>query len=270
MSLEWGSHPAPDLPMAPKRMAQEARFITNLGRSRKLAALAILVGTAAGFALVARHMGSGVVAAATSPNWVYLAGAFVAWALIQPLRALVWAMTLRQPVEFRAIYAASAVGSFLDTVVPGRLGEISKLGILRVATGRRLICSEDWEMWVRIAAHYPIWYEVEPLAFYRMHWDSNTGRHVRTGEDMRYTREAIDIFKAYLPPGLARPVVGRARETYALAALRTAEQMAQQQDMAAVFVQVREALKLSRSPRVIRKILKLLARRSHRLPSLSP
>ena len=22
---------------------------------------------------------------------------------------------------------------------------------------RRLVCAEDWEMWVRIAAHYPIW-----------------------------------------------------------------------------------------------------------------
>ncbi|KAB2832306.1 MAG: glycosyltransferase, partial [Candidatus Brocadia sp.] len=64
---------------------------------------------------------------------------------------------------------------------------------------RRLICSEDWEMWVRIAAHYPVWYEVEPLAVYRMHLDSNTGRHIRTGEDMRYTREAINMFTAYLP-----------------------------------------------------------------------
>ena len=120
--------------MAPKRMVQEARFIT-LGRSRKLLALAILVGTAAGFALVARQMGSGVVEAASSPNWAYLAGAFVAWALIQPMRALVWKQTLRQPVEFRAVYAASAVGSFLDTFVPGRLGEVSKVGILRVAAG---------------------------------------------------------------------------------------------------------------------------------------
>lgn len=116
-------------------MVQEARFIISLGRSRKLLALAILVGTAAGFALVARQMGSGVVEAATTPNWVYLAGAFVAWALIQPLRALVWALTLRQPVEFRAIYAASAVGSFFDTFLPARLGEVSKLGILRVAAG---------------------------------------------------------------------------------------------------------------------------------------
>jgi glycosyltransferase involved in cell wall biosynthesis len=27
---------------------------------------------------------------------------------------------------------------------------------------------EDWEMWVRVAAAYPVWFEVEPLAVYRL------------------------------------------------------------------------------------------------------
>jgi uncharacterized membrane protein YbhN (UPF0104 family) len=89
----------------------------------------------AGFALVARHMGASVVEAATTPSWAYLVGAFAAWITIQPLRALLWKLTLRTPVEFRAIYAASSVGSFLDTILPGRIGEFSKLGILRVASG---------------------------------------------------------------------------------------------------------------------------------------
>lgn len=104
-------------------------------RTRQTVAVAVVLGTAAGFYVVARSMGGSVLEAAASPNWAYLAGAFAAWALIQPLRALVWSMTLRQPVEFRAIYAASAVGSFLDTILPGRLGEVSKVGILRVAAG---------------------------------------------------------------------------------------------------------------------------------------
>jgi hypothetical protein len=124
----------------------------------------------------------------------------------------------------------------------------------------RLQCSEDWEMWVRIAAHYPVWYEVEPLASYRMHSDSNTGRHIRTGEDMRYTRDAIAIFGSYLPSGLARRVTDRARETYALAALRTAEDLLGKRDRSAALAQVREALRLSRSPRVVRRLLRVIAR----------
>ena len=104
-------------------------------RPRTLLAVAIAIGTVAGFAVVARQMGSNVAEAAATPSWAYLIGAFLAWTVIQPLRALLWRLTLRVPVEFRAVYAASAVGSFIDTIAPGRLGEVSKIGILRVAAG---------------------------------------------------------------------------------------------------------------------------------------
>ncbi len=97
----------------------------------------ILGATVAGFVVVARHTASGAVSAATSPNWVLLAAAFGIGAVVQPLRALAWRQTLGGEVGFRAIYASSAVGSFLDTVLPGRLGEASKVGVLRAAAGVR-------------------------------------------------------------------------------------------------------------------------------------
>jgi hypothetical protein len=142
---------------------------------------------------------------------------------------------------------------------------------------RRLVCSEDWEMWVRIAARYPIWYEPEPLAVYRMHDQSNTGRHLRSADDMRYTRLAIDIFQAYLPPPVAGDVSTRARETYALAALDTAYAMLIRRDLPAAAAQTREALRLRRSPRVARRLLALalragtswLAQRSRRVAASS-
>jgi len=124
----------------------------------------------------------------------------------------------------------------------------------------RLVCSEDWEMWVRIAAHYPVWYEPEALAVYRMHDDSNTGRHVRSGEDMRYTAMAIDMFETYLPRDAAAAIAARARETYALAALDTADRMLARRDVAAALTQAREAIRLRRSPRVARRILGLTLR----------
>jgi glycosyltransferase involved in cell wall biosynthesis len=130
----------------------------------------------------------------------------------------------------------------------------------------RLICSEDWEMWVRIAAHYPVWYEVELLAAYRMHMNSNTGRHLRTGEDMRYTRLAIDMFESYLPKEIAAGTCRRARQTYALAALQTAGAMLEVRDWKAMAVQMREALRFSRSSRVLRRALKLLM---HAVPQVA-
>jgi glycosyltransferase involved in cell wall biosynthesis len=121
----------------------------------------------------------------------------------------------------------------------------------------RLVCSEDWEMWIRIAANYPIWYEIEPLAAYRMHLDSNTGRHIRTGEDMQYTRKAIAIFRAYLPPATAERITRQARETYAFSALEMAKLLITKGDLTAAIVQIREALQLSLSFKVFGQILKL-------------
>jgi uncharacterized membrane protein YbhN (UPF0104 family) len=97
----------------------------------------ILGATAAGFVMVARQTAGGAVSAATSPNWLLLAAAFGIGAIVQPLRALAWRQTLGGEVGFRAIYAASAVGSFLDTVLPGRLGEASKVAVLRAAAAER-------------------------------------------------------------------------------------------------------------------------------------
>jgi uncharacterized membrane protein YbhN (UPF0104 family) len=95
----------------------------------------IALATAAGFYVVARRTGAGVMDAATRPNWTLLAASFAVWAGVQPLRAWAWASTLRSPVGFRAVYTASAVGSFLDTVLPGRLGEGSKVAVLKVSAG---------------------------------------------------------------------------------------------------------------------------------------
>jgi hypothetical protein len=122
----------------------------------------------------------------------------------------------------------------------------------------RLVCSEDWEMWVRIAARYPIWYEVEPLALYRMHFDSNTGRHIGTGEDISYTCQAIDIFTQYLPDELAERVSRTAKETYALSALDMAYTMLARGDRRAVTAQIRAALNCSLSLKVVRKLFSLL------------
>lgn len=123
---------------------------------------------------------------------------------------------------------------------------------------RRLRCSEDWEMWVRIAANYPIWYEPEALAAYRMHNNSNTGRHIRTGEDMRFTRQAISIFKSYLPKSISDQVGKQAKETYAFSALNMASNLVIKQDYLAAFVQIREALRFSSSRGVLRRIAQIL------------
>lgn len=123
-----------------------------------------------------------------------------------------------------------------------------------------LPCAEDWEMWVRIAASYAIWYEPEPLALYRMHTRGNTGRYVRDATDVAWTARVIERIARYLPPERAREVVATARATYALSALGLAERAYAADDLATARAQFLAAFSLSRSPRVLAGALGTVAR----------
>ena len=55
-------------------------------------------------------------------------------------------------------------------------------------------------MWVRIAANYPVWYEVEPMALYRVHALSSSGTLARTAGTIRDVRTAIALNAEHLQP----------------------------------------------------------------------
>ncbi|MGZ4463137.1 MAG: lysylphosphatidylglycerol synthase transmembrane domain-containing protein, partial [Gaiellaceae bacterium] len=102
--------------------------------------IAIVVGlvSLAGVALLVQRTGTSAIRAAATPDWRFLLAGLAICAAVQPLRALAWNSTVREPeIGFRAMYTASSVGSFLDTVLPGRLGEASKVAVLKVTAGPR-------------------------------------------------------------------------------------------------------------------------------------
>jgi glycosyltransferase involved in cell wall biosynthesis len=134
-----------------------------------------------------------------------------------------------------------------------------KLGIF----DSRLSWTEDWEMWVRIAAKCSMWYEVEPLALYRMHSNSSTGRRTRTGENIQDLRRAVGIMKEYLPNECADRLSKTALENYAFYALNSAKEFALHGDISAALNQIREALLCCSSLKVIRPALKLGAKLSY-------
>ena len=119
---------------------------------------------------------------------------------------------------------------------------------------RRLACAEDWEMWVRIAANFPIWYDPNPLAVYRMHRASNTGRHLATAADAAYNRIAIGIFSAYLPADRRQEITRKARRTYASSAIATARELFRNGERGG-FAQIKEALRLDPSAGVLLQAL---------------
>lgn len=113
-------------------------------------------------------------------------------------------------------------------------------------------CGEDMEMWVRIAARYPIAYEPEPLALYRKHSDSLSGVSIRTGQNIRDAAHAIDTYKQYLPEDASAKITGRSREKIALWAVDLARAMMKRGDLLAARAQLKEAVRCSRSRRVLR------------------
>lgn len=105
---------------------------------RRSVAVVIGLVSLAALALLVHRTGTRVLAAAATPDWRFLLAGLVICAAVQPLRALAWTSTVRKPdIGFRAMYTASSVGSFLDTVLPGRLGEASKVGVLKITAGPR-------------------------------------------------------------------------------------------------------------------------------------
>jgi hypothetical protein len=71
-----------------------------------------------------------------------------------------------------------------------------------------LVYALDWEMWVRIARHYPLWYEPTVLACWRVHDRSETARLQNLSQTHADVEKAIGLVKeSGLPPSL-RSVAG--------------------------------------------------------------
>jgi hypothetical protein len=116
----------------------------------------------------------------------------------------------------------------------------------------RFLAVEDWEMWVRVANYYSMWYEIEPLAKYRKHSNSVTKRTVRNGVYNRYLLKAIDTFQTYLPKDLAKRVYRHSRRNCAFHTLIIADSLVKKNDMVGALMQIKEALKLSTDFFVVR------------------
>jgi glycosyltransferase involved in cell wall biosynthesis len=123
----------------------------------------------------------------------------------------------------------------------------------------RLACAEDWEMWVRVATRFPVYYEERPLACYRLHGSSNTGRNLRDGKSLDYTRLAIELFASYFEPTQRRAVKRTAFSRYATSGLETARSLQSQGDAAAARAQLRVVWRLEKSPRTAAGIARVVA-----------
>lgn len=74
---------------------------------------------------------------------------------------------------------------------------------------------EDWEMWVRISANYPIVYSPEFLALYRVHSTNISSRSYLDGQNIRDIMKVMNIIENYLPANKRRKLKRLARYNFA-------------------------------------------------------
>ena len=117
----------------------------------------------------------------------------------------------------------------------------------------------DWEMWCRIARQYPVWYEPEVLACYRVHAGAESFRLKMEGKDIKDVRKCIAIISDYLPdPKIAARVRRFALKQTALRAIENGRQLLDTSKFAAAFRQVLDALLCDTSFEVLKRTLAFL------------
>jgi len=129
-----------------------------------------------------------------------------------------------------------------------------KLGGFRT----ELSYAADWEMWVRVAAHYAVWYEPATLAAWRVHsgsWSTLTARSAQNIADMRH---CVEICRSLLPPEDAATISRKAKETVARLAISGAYRALLEGEFTMAFRQGWEGLKCGVPPRVVLRTLLLL------------
>lgn len=130
---------------------------------------------------------------------------------------------------------------------------------------------EDWEMWLRVAVHAPVWYDPRPMAVYRLRPGSLSDPS-RLRQNMRDMRRVIGLnagsLEAVLPAGRVRRLTRLARKQVGLAQLRRADNARLAGATVLPVAPVREALRMHPSPEVLARCVLLLVRsvRSRKAP----
>lgn len=120
---------------------------------------------------------------------------------------------------------------------------------------------EDWEMWVRIARHYPVAYTPEILADYRGHTNSISWDKIQSGEVVTDLAEVMARVQAHVPLAHRRRLAKISGQHYAHFVISTAYQLAETtKDWAFVHRLVRKSLRLSHHPAIYRHLARSWAK----------
>lgn len=132
-----------------------------------------------------------------------------------------------------------------------------ELGLFRTDLPHAL----DWEMWIRIASRYPVYYDPRILACYRSHPLATTIRQERAGQTIADTFRAITVWSRHFADDPQGPsLVRQARRHAAEKGLKLARRFARERDFSAAGLNLRVVLAHGRQIPVLYRALKVLLR----------
>jgi glycosyltransferase involved in cell wall biosynthesis len=136
-------------------------------------------------------------------------------------------------------------------------GVYERIGLFRAVT-----YGEDWDMWIRIAASYPIAYTPEVLAEYRRQADGSiTSQKILTGQNIYDLEHVMQLTHQYFPPEKVDAIQKKAKRYYAAYAIRTADKLwHRKQNVKGALNQVKAAFHFSKSPEIMLAAAKVLVK----------
>ena len=153
-----------------------------------------------------------------------------------------------------------------------RIAEYQRLQYVSVAVRRQVYeqlgsfygtsYGEDWEMWVRIAAHYPMAYDPTVLAEYRGHTNSISAEKARSGQIIPDLIQVIAFIQQHLPVADRSRILSLSKRYYARMGIGTAYQaLSEGQHWSLARFQIKQALALSKHPSIYYHVLKFYLKR---------
>jgi len=130
---------------------------------------------------------------------------------------------------------------------------------------------EDWEMWVRIACHFPIAYIPEVLAAYRLHFASISGQSYATAKNLKDLQWVMLTIQQYLPEADRKKILNQSMKFYAHYGIKIANDLWYGlRNREGTKTQVREALRMHRDWLMYWKITKLYTKMALNITSFIP
>jgi glycosyltransferase involved in cell wall biosynthesis len=119
-----------------------------------------------------------------------------------------------------------------------------------------VVYGEDWEMWVRIAKHYPVAYTPDILAEYRKHAGSISDSRSLNSSFLHDLLQAMMLIQKHLPAEKRDVILKKSKRYYAAYGLKVANKTwISTQNKSVAIEQVRACLKMSDNPELYMKAI---------------